>query len=405
VNRVLYSYLAAALIDLLIGAMVLSFPYVAQFLGAGNLGTISNGIVALVYILVCLFFSTFRIFKERRHALVVGCLMFSLGCLLMVFTTSKAALFYVPALVSAGSAFFYPALLPWVTEGMSRSKIVKTTGGYSIAWVLGYLMGPFLAGIVLSSSLPFEFRIHLIFGTAALVSFLIGLSFLPNLFPRHIECEEIHQDIHGGKTAISSRPLFVFIKVFWIANFTAFFLNGLIRYVFTELGKTEGLSPFWVGNVNSILFGAFVLVTLFLRRTHFWIFSPAWLMIFQLSAIPAILCFTFSRHLAFYLIGAVLFGIVSGFTFFSSTSYSLMLEGEKDKMINFNEALIGSGGFLSALTGYLFAQFIHVKFSFLPGLLLMAVAVFFQLRLIATLKNSDWVPALASNQKARNASE
>lgn len=128
-------------------------------------------------------------------------------------------------------------------------------------------------------------------------------------------------------------------------------------------------------------------------------------MIFQLSAIPAILCFTFSRQLALYFIGAVLLGIVSGFTFFSSTSYSLMLEGEKDKMINFNEALIGSGGFLSALTGYLFAQFIHVKFSFLPGLLLIAAAVFFQLRLIAKMKNSNLGPALVPTQKARRASE
>jgi MFS family permease len=393
VNRVLYSYLAAALIDLLIGAMVLSFPYVAQFLQAGNLGTISNGIVALVYILVCLFFSTFRIFQERRHALVIGCLMFSLGCLLMVLSTSKAALFYVPALISAGSALFYPALLPWVTEGMNRRSIVRTTGGYSIAWVLGYLMGPFLAGIILSSSLPFEFRIHLIFGTAALLSFLIGLSFLPNLFPCHVESDENDQDNHAQKTAISRQQLLIFIRVFWIANFTAFFLNGLIRYVFAELGKSEGLSPFWVGNVNSVLFGAFVLVTLFLRRTHFWIFSPVWLMIFQLAAIPAILCFSFSRQLALYFIGAVLLGIISGFTFFSSTSYSLMLEGEKDKMINFNEALIGSGGFLSALTGYLFAQFIHVKFSFLPGLLLMAMAVFFQIRLLATAKSGNLDPA------------
>lgn len=253
-NRVLYSYLAAALIDLLIGAMVLSFPYVAQFLEAGNLGTISNGIVALVYILVCLFFSTFRIIKERRHALVIGCLMFSLGCLLMVMATSKAALFYVPALVSGGAAFFYPALLPWVTEGMSRSEIVKTTGGYSIAWVLGYLMGPFLAGIVLSSSLPFEFRIHLIFGISAILSFLIGLSFLPNLFPSHFRPDENHQDVHGQKTAISRQRLIVFIRVFWIANFTAFFLNGLIRYVFTELGKIEGLSPFgWAMSILSCL--------------------------------------------------------------------------------------------------------------------------------------------------------
>jgi MFS family permease len=304
----------------------------------------------------------------------------------MVLATTKAALFYAPALVSAGSALFYPSLLPWVTEGMSRGEIVKTTGGYSIAWVLGYLMGPFLAGIVLSSSLPFELRIHLIFGTAAVVSFLVGISFVPNLFPHQTMLNENGQDFHAGGTGISSHRLVVFIQLLWIANFTAFFLNGMIRYVFAELGKTEGLSPFWVGNVNSVLFGAFVGAILIMRRTHFWLFSSGWLMIFQLAAIPAILCFAFSRQLGFYLLGAVLFGAISGFTFFSSTSYSLMLEGEKDKMININEALIGSGGFLSALTGYLFAQFVHVKFSFLPGLFYLALAVFFQLRLIEKLK-------------------
>jgi len=388
-TRVLYSYLAAALIDFLLGALVLSFPYVAQYLAAGSLGTVSNGIVALTYILVCFFSSKIRVFKERRHALVLGCVMFSSGCLLMVFSPSQAALLYVPVLISAGSALYFPSLLPWVTVGMNRSEIVKITGGYSVSWVLGYLMGPLLAGIILSTSWPFKLQIDLIFGSAALVSFLIGLSFLPDLFPQRTATVENVRDTHGGKTAVPLHQLMVFIRLFWIANFMAFFLNGLIRYVFAELGKTEGLSPFWVGNVNSVLFGAFVGAILILRRTHFWLFSSKWLMIFQISAVPAILCFAFSRQLVLYLLGAVIFGIISGFTFYSSTSYSLMLEGKKDKLININEALIGSGGFLSAVTGYLFALFLHVKFCFLPGLIFMGIAVLLQFRLMAELKNSN----------------
>ena len=387
-NRVHYSYLTAALIDMMLGGLVLSFPYVAQMLGAGNLGTISNGIFALVYILVCLVLSRHRIFKERRFSLVTGCLVFSFGCLVMLLGTTTAAMYYVPTLVSIGAAFFFPTLMPWMTEGMNRSGIVKTTGGYSVAWVTGYLMGPFLAGIILSSSLPFASRINLIFGIAALVSFLVGLSFFWNLFQPCAAPETSPEEPPQEKTAITPERLLIFVKALWIANFLAFFLTGLIRYVFTELGKTEGLSPLWVGNVNSVLFGAFIAVILVLHKARFWLFSPGWLMFFQFLAIPAILCFTYSSHMAVYFLGAVLFGILSGFTFYSSTSYSLMLEGEKDKLININEALVGLGGFLSALAGYFFAQFIHVKLSFLPGLLLLAAATFSQTRLFARLKQT-----------------
>jgi hypothetical protein len=74
-----------------------------------------------------------------------------------------------------------------------------------------------------------------------------------------------------------------------------------------------------------------------------------------------------------------------------------MLMGEKDRLININEALIGLGGFLSALTGYLFAQYIQVKLSFLPGLLLLAGAVLGQICLFSRFQSSrDAVSSQAS---------
>ena len=83
-TRVFYGYFTAGLIDVLNGAVILSLPYVALYLNAGRMGTISNIISVMIYAVVCLALSKVKIFEERRYKLAVGLFIYFLGCMIIV---------------------------------------------------------------------------------------------------------------------------------------------------------------------------------------------------------------------------------------------------------------------------------------------------------------------------------
>jgi len=59
----------------------------------------------------------------------------------------------------------------------------------------------------------------------------------------------------------------------------------------------------------------------------------------------------------------------------SSSFYSLSFEGMQTKYININEAMIGGGGAAAGLLGYVFAEHFPVRYSFLPGLVVVPLAI------------------------------
>jgi MFS family permease len=383
-TRVAYGYLTAALIDVVAAAAILSFPYMAKYLGLGNFGTIANTLLTFAYIVVCLLVSRFRVFRDRRVYLVLGCLLIAAGSLLVVLVKTKATLLISAGLFGTGIASFYPTLQAWFTEGMDNRRIIRVMGGYAIAWVTGYLCGPFLAGLALApagdSVAALERPLNLIFGVSAAVAALSAVFFIPDIFRRD-------RPSTGKRAAVKEPPhrvdvpqerIRLFVYLMWINNFAAFFLTGLIRFVFTEMGKAEHLSPLVVGSVTTVLYLSIIPVTMLLRVWHPWIFSFRWLVGFQLLSIPAVVFLAFTTSVPLYFVSAVLFGIISAFAFFASASYSLMLTGKKDTFININEAIIGAGGFLSAFAGWLLAEFVSVKSSVLPGLVMIVLSLAIQ---------------------------
>src|SRR5271157_604152 len=148
VSRIAWGYFTSGFLDVFMGAIIFCYPYVAKSLDSGFLGTLSNAIFMLVYISVCLFVSRVRIFKERRWTMALGSFFVAIGCLFMLLSFSRMALIISPVLSAMGSALFYPGIQPWINEGLDRKSIIRVVAGYAMAWVIGYLCGPFLAGTI-----------------------------------------------------------------------------------------------------------------------------------------------------------------------------------------------------------------------------------------------------------------
>lgn len=376
-TRVSYGYFTAALLDLLVGGVVFAFPYMAQSINAGTLGTISNTLFAISYVATCFFLSQVRLVKDYRYLMTAGSLLFGAGCLILAFEISQKTLLYAPCIMAAGSATFYPAIQAWFTEDLDRPATVKVMGGYSIAWVVGYLLGPPLVGLILSeknfTNLLLAQRLDLILFLFSGTAFALALTFLPFRF-KHKEAMSASDASDSLHTAEATR-IDIFLVILWIANFVTFFLGGMVRFIFTELAKVEQIDSFIAGNVNVAMFLCVIVVSLFLRSSRFWVLKFRYLIMVQILAIPALLFFAVQSSLTLYFIGAVIFGLITGFTYVSSASYSIMAAAPAGKNIGINEAVLGLGAFLSGVVGYTVSKAFTVKQSFLPGILLVVVAI------------------------------
>jgi MFS family permease len=377
ITRVSYGYFAAALLDLLVGGVVFAFPYMAQSINAGTMGTISNTLFSISYVATCFFLSQVRLVKDYRILMTAGSILFGAGCLILRFDISHQSLLYAPCVMAAGSAMFYPAIQAWFTEGLDRPTTVKVMGGYSIAWVVGYLLGPPIVGLILSernfTHLLLSQKMELILSIFTGTAFLLALTFLPFRF-KHQEAMPASDASDSLHSADAGR-IGIFLVILWIANFVTFFLGGTVRFIFTELAKVEQIDSFIAGNVNVAMFLCVIVVSFFLRSTRFWILRFRYLIIVQILAIPALLFFALQSSIAFYFTGAVIFGLITGFTYVSSASYSLLAPAPAGKNIGINEAILGSGAFFSGLIGYAVSKTFTVKQSFLPGILLVLMAI------------------------------
>jgi MFS family permease len=378
-TRVNWGYFTAGLLDALNGAVILALPYVALSLNAGRLGTAANIIMAAGYTVICFIVSRVRIFSERRHTMVLGLLIYTAGCALIYAKKSVFVLLFAPAVLSVANALFYTAVQPWFTEGMDRPQLMKTMGGYSIAWVLGFLAGPSIGGLVISSggngAAGLAGRLDALFLFSGAASLAMCVLFIPDIWKQKIVPLSESAMPAIFRKAIPQEKCRMFLHLTWIANFCTMFPVCLVRFLFTEMGKEERLSSFVIGNVNSAMYLSLIILVLFLMRRTFWLFSFRYLVFFQLAAAPAVLFFVLSKNVGFYFSGAVIFGLLLGFTYFSSSFYSLIFEGKKDRYVSINESLIGLGQVLAGGLGYLIAESAPLKYSFLPALAVIVLAI------------------------------
>ncbi|MDD5686815.1 MAG: MFS transporter [Elusimicrobia bacterium] len=378
-TRVQHGYFTAGLIDALNGAIILAMPYFALHIGAGNMGTIANIVNTALYTVTCLFASRIRIIKNQRSNLAIGMFLIAAACFLAVGVKNIGTLITTSFLLGMGNAFFYPTLQTWITEGMDKPQLIKTMGGYSVAWVLGFLVGPSIGGYILVSDIlglnNLNARLNVIFLGSAIVSLLVGISFIFDKYKQILLPVSINEIPKAFIQEVSQEKCRLFLYIMWISIFCSLFVCGLIRFIFTEMGKSENLSSLTIGNINSIMYFSLIVLVLFMRKYTFWLFSFRYLILFQILSLVAIFFFVFTKSVILYFAGAVVFGFLLAFTFFSSSFYSLIFEGKKDAYININEALVGLGGVMAGLLGYILAEFISVKYSFFPGIIILIMAM------------------------------
>jgi len=365
VHRIL---IAALVMDLAVAMMGMGVQFLGNHLQArpsvlGWLGTISP----LAYTLLCLVTGRLSDHLGRRLLVSVGCLVCAIAWLSMTQASSPLQLLAILPFSGSAIAMFWPPLQAWLSEVTvgGRERLVQNIGGFNIAWTVGLMCGPVLAGVAwhLGTGAPFTIA-------AALV---LGLLVLLQTIPDEVE--------GGGEEAPEERDhkrpdgdvARRFLHLAWIANFASWFGRGLNIVVFTKLGTEMGLHQSTIGATVATFLAGQLAMFAYLRNRSGWQYRLWPLMVALGAGGGAWLLAYFARSPWSFAAAFALGGMGAGVTYVSSLYYSL--EGQavsRGARTGIHEAVLGSGVFLGPLSGGFVADVLGLREPYIMAALVFA---------------------------------
>ncbi len=348
-----YRIFAAALVmDLAIAAIGLSVQLLGSELKAspamlGWLGTIG----ALAYTIGCIFTGTLSDRLGRRLLTSASCVICGIAWLLMTRATSPWQLMAILPFSGAGISLFWPPVQAWLSEITvgGRDRLNRNIGGFNIAWTIGLMVGPVIAGVAWEYGQPvFGRTLPFLIAVACAAAMLILLQTIPRSVPGGGEAAPEDADAVLPHAKVASR----FLHLAWIANFASWFGRGLNIVVFTELGTRTGFSASTIGTTISMFLAGQLLMFLYLRKRSGWQYR-VWPLLASLLISAGAWVLAWFAHTPFVFgLAFAIAGIGAGVTYVSSLYYSL--EGHavsRGARAGIHEAVLGSGVFLGPLLG------------------------------------------------------
>ena len=361
-----FIYVITFVVDGCFALVGICIPLLAMRLGAtyDDLGAI-NAIGACAYSLTC--FASGRLADRvgYRRIMMAGSLVVALVFLGYLGVTRIWQMFVLGGLSGMAIAGFWPSLQAWLGVGKDRRELRRSIGRFSMAWSLGFLVGPALGGTLYTVDSAWVFGLG---GT------LVGLVFLAVSFIRVRETVGTGGGPAESATLASSRR---FLPIAWVANFAAFFAVGTVRALFPKLATDLGIAPGALGRLMALIGLAQVIGFLLMSRTDRWQFRLSPLVGIQLLAIAGLGTFVFGMSGHVFIAGLLVHGLLIGATFTSSIFYSLHAEGPGGRRTGVHEGIVGSGFLLGPLAGGFMAEHVGARTPYLlaAGVLLGAIVL------------------------------
>lgn len=343
-------FVAALVMDLAVAVIGLAVQLMGNALGAspsmlGWLGTIG----ALAYAIGCIFTGALSDRLGRRLLTSASCVVCGLAWLTMTQADSPWQLLAILPFSGAGISLFWPPVQAWLSEITvgGRDRLNRNIGGFNIAWTIGLMVGPVVAGVAWEYGQPvFGHTLPFLIAAACAAAMLVLLQTIPRAVPGGGEPAEHDVEVVRPHARVASR----FLHLAWTANFASWFGRGLNIVVFTELGTRMGFSASTIGTTISMFLAGQLLMFLYLRKRSGWQYRLWPLLASLLVSAGAWVMAWFAHSPLVFGVAFAIAGIGSGVTYVSSLFYSL--EGQavsRGARAGIHEAVLGSGVFLGPL--------------------------------------------------------
>lgn len=342
--------------DFCTGLVSFAVPLRALDMGAsvvelGFIGTAGS----LSFTLACTFTGKLADRFDRRRILAIAA-----GVTALVFGMLFLAVNYWMLLAGTAMgwgllALFWPSVQAILAEGRSRAQLVKTLGTFNMFWTLGFMLGPLAGGYLylVGPQVPFAT------GTIGMVVLTLALLLL-RFTPSAVRDADPADSPRGRVQVDTAR----FRWIAWTANFTAFFMIGMLNNQFPKLADVLLIRPDTLGMLLAIPRLLQMLVFLVARYTTWWQFRLRPLVIPQVTAVIGMIVVATqdSTVVLAFAFGTV--GLLVGAAFSASQFYSFFQEERKGEKGARNEMIVGMGMVSGPLVGGLLAQLIGLRMPY-----------------------------------------
>ena len=351
-----FLFTSAFVMDFCTGLVSFAVPLRALDMGAsvvelGFIGTAGS----LSFTLGCTFTGKLADRYDRRRILAIAAGLTSLVFGMLFLAVNYWMLLVGTALGWGLLALFWPSVQAMLAEGRSRTQLVKTLGTFNMFWTMGFLLGPLAGGYLylVGPTVPFAT------GTIGMVLLTLAITFLR--FRPATSKEADPEDEPRERTREDTAR---FRWIAWTANFTAFFMIGMLNNQFPKLATELLIRPDTLGILLAIPRLLQMAIFLIARFTTWWQFRLRPLVIPQIAAVIGMVVVATQDATVVLAFAFGTVGLLVGAAFSASQFYSFFQEERKGEKGARNEMIVGMGMVSGPLVGGLLAQLIGLRMPY-----------------------------------------
>lgn len=349
-----FLFIAAFVMDFCTGLVSFAVPLRALDLGAsvvelGFIGTAGS----LSFTLACTFTGKLADRFDRRRLLAIASGLTALVFGMLFLAVNYWMLLAGTALGWGLLALFWPSVQAMLAEGRTRTQMVRTLGTFNMFWTLGFMLGPAAGGYLylVGPQVPFAT------GTLGMVLLTLAIVFL-RFRPVTARDEDPEDEPRRDVDTVRFR------WIAWTANFTAFFMIGMLNNQFPKLAIELLIRPDTLGILLAIPRLLQMTVFLIARYTTWWQFRLRPLIIPQIAAVAGMIVVATQDATVVLAFAFGTVGLLVGAAFSASQFYSFFQEERKGEKGARNEMIVGMGMVSGPLVGGLLAQLIGLRMPY-----------------------------------------
>ncbi|RKU30073.1 hypothetical protein C6497_04995 [Candidatus Poribacteria bacterium] len=346
--HIIIIYLPALLLDYAFSSVLTNSSFYTSYLNLSSsfLGLI-DGITLAIYALLAVPMGKLSDRVNRTQMLYVGCLLLAGVSFALPYCNQKLHLLLIFPIIGVSMSLFWPAYEAWLAEREGEGQLLHRVMLFNLFWSTGITLGPTLSSYLYNEINPFRpFYLSSIIGLISIVVLYVS-KFKPKPELTSINPEPTPP----GLPSPTVRR--IYLNLSRCANFSSYFVLGVLRLLAPKLTIEMGIASVVFGNMMLALGGiqtlTFLLLgTKFSTRLHFRL-NP--IIIVQIFTTICLLGVWYIQHTLFWICAFLIIGISTAITYFSSLYYGLYQHEDKGNKSGWHEAFLAFGSLLGPLLG------------------------------------------------------
>ncbi len=309
--------------------------YIGFFAAAANV-TYCFGLIVL---------KDFSASLKPLHTSLIASSAMALIPLLITLNQGVTAAFLLYGLYGLFMSLFWPPIMGWISRGREKKELGRRMGQFNVAWSIGVLTGPYLAGLL--SELNPVYGLYAAGASAFTVVMIMAVS--SRLIPE-ISKAESRKTLNSLKTQVDASTPLRYLT--WAGLFTGYVIFGITMNIFPLYAQDVLQYP--EGRIGMLLLFRGVSTTgcfYLLAKSHYWHHNPKAIFGFQMLAVLTCLfgmgASSFLSLTVFMLVFGICFSHLYMFAIFHGASGSI----NRERRMAIHETVITLGVFLGSAAG------------------------------------------------------